>query len=142
MQIQPSFRTTNSTSIYQQNANKPSTNAEVNNVASSTVTISTAAKQFAEVDPMPLPTVPDLSGVKETAENFIALQTSIMKYQVASDMTNIAMGTSDGISASTAYYLNHNDAARAATVNQMANHQQASLLQTYVDASKPIDEWA
>ena len=61
---------------------------------------------------------------------------------VASDMVNIAMGTNDGISAPTAYYLSHNDPARTATVEQMANQQQVNTLQAYVDASENINEWA
>lgn len=117
----------------------------VTNPASSsatTVTLSDEAKELTRVDPIPQPNTPEIGNIKAGVEQYANIQAAKMKSQVASDMTSIAMGTSDGISAPTAYYLSHNDSAREATVAQMANQQQVSTMQAYVDASESINEWA
>ncbi|WP_088210792.1 hypothetical protein [Shewanella sp. Shew256] len=140
MQIQ-AYR--NTATPYQQPAATATTSTATAAPASaSTVTLSNEAKQLSQVDPIPQPQSPDLSKVKAGVEQYAHIQATKMKYQVASDMVNIAMGTNDGISAPTAYYLSHNDSARAATVGQMANQQQVNTLQAYVDASENINEWA
>ena len=140
MQIQ-AYR--NTATPYQQPAATATTGTATAAPASaSTVTLSNEAKQLSQVDPIPQPHAPDLSKVKAGVEQYAHIQATKMKYQVASDMVNIAMGTNDGISAPTAYYLSHNDPARTATVEQMANQQQVKTLQAYVDASENINEWA
>ncbi|UXM81506.1 hypothetical protein N7V09_17485 [Shewanella seohaensis] len=135
MQIQ-AYR---NTAPYQQPAAATTTSTAAATAApasANTVTLSNEAKQLSQVDPIPQPHAPDLSKVKAGVEQYAHIQATKMKYQVASDMVNIAMGTNDEISAPTAYYLSHNDSARAATVGQMANQQQVNTLQAYVDASE------
>ncbi len=113
--------------------------------AEETVTISNDAKRLAEITPMPLPEVPanhTLNEVTTSAEKYAEFQLLKMQYQVASDMTNLAMGTNNGMSASTAYYLSRHDEAREATVNHMADKQQANLFQTYINTSESINAWA
>lgn len=140
MQIQ-AYR--NTATPYQQPAATTTTSTAAATPASaSTVTLSNEAKQLPQVDPIPQPHAPDLSKVKAGVEQYAHIQATKMKYQVASDMVNIATGSNEGISAPTAYYLSHNDSARAATVGQMANQQQVNTMQTYVNASESINEWA
>ncbi|MFV0597314.1 hypothetical protein [Shewanella sp.] len=140
MQIQ-AYRST--TMPYQQPAATSATRTSPSTPASaSTVTLSNEAKQLPQVDPIPQPNVPDLSKVKAGVEQYAHIQATKMKYQVASDMVNIATGSNEGISAPTAYYLSHNDSARAATVGKLANQQHVNTMQTYVNASESINEWA
>lgn len=142
MQIQP--YSSNSMPYNKQSIPAGST-PHVTNPASSnatTVTLSDEAKELTRVDPIPQPNTPEIGNIKAGVEQYANIQAAKMKSQVASDMTSIAMGTSDGISAPTAYYLSHNDSAREATVAQMANQQQVSTMQAYVDASESINEWA
>uniref|UniRef100_Q0HXE1 Uncharacterized protein n=1 Tax=Shewanella sp. (strain MR-7) TaxID=60481 RepID=Q0HXE1_SHESR len=140
MQIQANR---NTTTPYQQPAATPATSTSSSTPANAnTVTLSNEAKELSQVDPIPQPHAPDLSKVKAGVEQYAHIQATKMKYQVASDMVNIATGSNEGISAPTAYYLSHNDSARAATVGQMANQQQVNTMQTYVNASESINEWA
>ncbi|MDH0447742.1 hypothetical protein [Shewanella sp. GD04112] len=126
MQIQ-AYR--NTAAPYQQPATTAATTtASAAPASASTVTLSNEAKQLSQVDPIPQPHAPDLSKVKAGVEQYAHIQATKMKYQVASDMVNIAMGTNDGISAPTAYYLSHNDSARAATVGQSTTGQHPASL--------------
>nr|WP_253724228.1 hypothetical protein [Shewanella baltica] len=84
----------------------------------------------------------EMPALRDNIETLVELKHAKMKYQVIADMTNIATGTSQGISASTAYYLSHNEDARAMTVNQLAQQQQVNTMQNYAETSKNINEWA
>lgn len=118
--------------------------------SSETVTISSEARQLAQIEAhaeektesTQLPSVPNMPQIEDNIEKYVAFQEARIKYQVVSDMTNIAMGNSEGISAPTAYYLSNNEEARAASVNHLAYQQQINTMQAYVDASNNVDEWA
>ncbi|MGI2164556.1 hypothetical protein ACRN9L_00975 [Shewanella oncorhynchi] len=106
-----------------------------------TVTLSSDAKQLAANAQKPA----EMPALRDNIETLVELKHAKMKYQVIADMTNLATGTSQGISAPTAYYLSHNEDARAMTVNHLAQ-QQVNTMQTYAETSKngnrSINEWA
>ena len=119
--------------------------AQVNNatqtstpVSTDTVTLSRDAKQLAANAQKPA----EMPALRDNIETLVELKHAKMKYQVIADMTNIATGTSQGISAPTAYYLSHNEDARAITVNHIAQQQQVNTMQIYAETSKNINEWA
>lgn len=128
--------------------NPPQTNLPP--ASSETVTISSEARQLAQfetnaedkTESTQLPSVPNMPQFEGNLEKYVAFQEARMKYRVVSDMTNIAMGSSEGISAPTAYYLSHNEDARAMTVNHLAQQQQVNTMQIYAETSKNINEWA
>lgn len=68
------------------------------------VTLSYEAKQLTRVAPIPQPNTPEIGNIKAGVEQYTNIQAAKMKSQVASDMTSIAMGTSEGISAPTTDY--------------------------------------
>ncbi|MCU8038680.1 hypothetical protein ACRN98_07345 [Shewanella oncorhynchi] len=107
-----------------------------------TVTLSNDAKQLAANAQKPA----EMPALRDNIETLVELKHAKMKYQVIADMTNLATGTSQGISAPTAYYLSHNEDARAMTVNHLAQQQQVNTMQTYAETSKngnrSINEWA
>lgn len=107
-----------------------------------TVTLSSDAKQLAANAQKPA----EMPALRDNIETLVELKHAKMKYQVIADMTNLATGTSQGISAPTAYYLSHNEDARAMTVNHLAQQQQVNTMQTYAETSKngnrSINEWA
>ncbi|MCU8030757.1 hypothetical protein [Shewanella sp. SM73] len=107
-----------------------------------TVTLSNDAKQLAANTQKPA----EMPALRDNIETLVELKHAKMKYQVIADMTNLATGTSQGISAPTAYYLSHNEDARAMTVNHLAQQQQVNTMQTYAETSKngnrSINEWA
>ena len=107
-----------------------------------TVTLSRNAKQLAANAQKSAEKPAEMPALRENIETLVELKHAKMKYQVIADMTNIATGTSQGISASTAYYLSHNEDARAMTVNQLAQQQQVNTMQIYAETSKNINEWA
>ncbi|MGL6013255.1 MAG: hypothetical protein ACRC0J_17390, partial [Shewanella oncorhynchi] len=88
----------------------------------------------------------EMPALMDNIETLVELKHAKMKYQVIADMTNLATGTSQGISAPTVYYLSHNEDARAMTVNHLAQQQQVNTMQTYAETSKngnrSINEWA
>lgn len=119
--------------------------AQVNNatqtstpVSTDTITLSRDAKQLEANAQKPA----EMPALRDNIETLVELKHAKMKYQVIADMTNIATGTSQGISAPTAYYLSHNEDARAMTVNHLAQQQQVNTMQNYVETSKNINEWA
>lgn len=119
--------------------------AQVNNatqtstpVSTDTITLSLDAKQLAANAQKPA----EMPALRDNIETLVELKHAKMKYQVIADMTNIATGTSQGISAPTAYYLSHNEDARAMTVNHLAQQQQVNTMQIYAETSKNINEWA
>jgi hypothetical protein len=123
--------------------------AQVNNatqtstpVSTDTVKLSRDAKQLAANAQKPA----EMPALRDNIETLVELKHAKMKYQVIADMTNLATGTSQGISAPTAYYLSHNEDARAMTVNHLAQQQQVNTMQTYAETSKngnrSINEWA
>lgn len=107
-----------------------------------TVTLSRDAKQLAANAQKSAEKPAEMPALRDNIETLVELKHAKMKYQVIADMTNIATGTSQGISASTAYYLSHNEDARAMTVNQLAQQQQVNTMQNYAETSKNINEWA
>ncbi|MGI2134818.1 hypothetical protein [Shewanella baltica] len=118
--------------------------AQVNNatqtstpVSTDTITLSRDAKQLAANAQKPA----EMPALRDNIETLVELKHAKMKYQVIADMTNIATGTSQGISAPTAYYLSHNEDARAMTVNHLAQQQQVNTMQIYAETSKNINEW-
>lgn len=116
-------------------------------VSSETVTISSEARQLAKMgadkaESTQLPNVANMPKIEDNIEKYVALHKARMKYQVVSDMTNIAMGNSEGISAPTAHYLSNNAKAMAASINHLAYQQQIDTMQTAVNASNTINEWA
>jgi len=119
--------------------------AQVNNAvqtstpaSTDTITLSRDAKQLAANAQKPA----EMPALRDNIETLVELKHAKMKYQVIADMTNIATGTSQGISAPTAYYLSHNEDARAMTVNHLAQQQQVNTMQLYAETSKNINEWA
>ncbi|WP_413493170.1 hypothetical protein [Shewanella baltica] len=119
--------------------------AQVNNAvqtsapaSTDTVTLSRDAKQLEANAQKPA----EMPALRDNIETLVELKHAKMKYQVIADMTNIATGTSQGISAPTAYYLSHNEDARAITVNHIAQQQQVNTMQIYAETSKNINEWA
>ncbi|MFP8845636.1 hypothetical protein ACLILW_18405 [Shewanella baltica] len=119
--------------------------AQVNNatqtstpVSTDTITLSRDAKQLSANAQKPA----EMPALRDNIETLVELKHAKMKYQVIADMTNIATGTSQGISAPTAYYLSHNEDARAMTVNHLAQQQQVNTMQIYAETSKNINEWA
>ncbi|MGI2211882.1 hypothetical protein [Shewanella oncorhynchi] len=119
--------------------------AQVNNatqtstpVSTDTITLSRDAKQLAANAQKSA----EMPALRDNIETLVELKHAKMKYQVIADMTNIATGTSQGISAPTAYYLSHNEDARAITVNHIAQQQQVNTMQIYAETSKNINEWA
>ena len=123
--------------------------AQVNNAvqtstpaSTDTVTLSRDAKQLEANAQKPA----EMPALRDNIETLVELKHAKMKYQVIADMTNLATGTSQGISAPTAYYLSHNEDARAMTVNHLAQQQQVNTMQTYAETSKngnrSINEWA
>ncbi|AVT48782.1 flagellar biosynthesis anti-sigma factor FlgM [Shewanella baltica] len=119
--------------------------AQVNNAvqtstpaSTDTVTLSRDAKQLEANAQKPA----EMPALRDNIETLVELKHAKMKYQVIADMTNIATGTSQGISAPTAYYLSHNEDARAMTVNHLAQQQQVNTMQIYAETSKNINEWA
>ncbi|MCS6135257.1 hypothetical protein G3496_09965 [Shewanella baltica] len=119
--------------------------AQVNNatqtstpVSTDTITLSRDAKQLAANAQK----TAEMPALRDNIETLVELKHAKMKYQVIADMTNIATGTSQGISAPTAYYLSHNEDARAMTVNHIAQQQQVNTMQIYAETSKNINEWA
>ncbi|MGI2132024.1 hypothetical protein ACRN93_11980 [Shewanella baltica] len=119
--------------------------AQVNNatqtstpVSTDTITLSRDAKQLAANAQKPA----EMPALRDNIETLVELKHAKMKYQVIADMTNIATGTSQGISAPTAYYLSHNEDARAMTVNHLAQQQQVNTMQIFAETSKNINEWA
>lgn len=118
--------------------------AQVNNAvqtstpaSTDTVTLSRDAKQLEANAQKPA----EMPALRDNIETLVELKHAKMKYQVIADMTNIATGTSQGISAPTAYYLSHNEDARAMTVNHLAQQQQVNTMQIYAETSKNINEW-
>ncbi|MDT3305849.1 hypothetical protein [Shewanella vaxholmensis] len=118
--------------------------AQVNNatqtstpVSTDTITLSRDAKQLAANAQK----TAEMPALRDNIETLVELKHAKMKYQVIADMTNIATGTSQGISAPTAYYLSHNEDARAMTVNHLAQQQQVNTMQIYAETSKNINEW-
>ncbi len=118
--------------------------AQVNNAvqtsaptSTDTVTLSRDAKQLAANAQKSA----EMPALRDNIEALVELKHAKMKYQVIADMANIATGTSQGISASTAYYLSHNEDARAITVNHIAQQQQVNTMQNYVETTKNINEW-
>jgi hypothetical protein len=107
-----------------------------------TVTLSRDAKQLAANAQKSAEKPAEMPALRDNIETLVELKHAKMKYQVIADMTNIATGTSQGISASTAYYLSQNEDARALTVNQLAQQQQVNTMQNYAETSKNINEWA
>ena len=107
-----------------------------------TVTLSRDAKQLAANAQKSAEKPAEMPALRDNIETLVELKHAKMKYQVIADMTNIATGTSQGISASTAYYLSQNEDARTMTVNQLAQQQQVNTMQNYVETSKNINEWA
>ncbi|AUD61234.1 hypothetical protein AYJ58_17895 [Shewanella sp. Pdp11] len=107
-----------------------------------TVTLSRNAKQLAANAQKSAEKPAEMPALRDNIETLVELKHAKMKYQVIADMTNIATGTSQGISASTAYYLSQNEDARAMTVNQLAQQQQVNTMQNYAETSKNINEWA
>lgn len=107
-----------------------------------TVTLSSDAKQLAANTQKPA----EMPALRDNIETLVELKHAKMKYQVIADMTNLATGTSQGISTPTAYYLSHNEDARAMTVNHLAQQQQVNTMQIYAETSKngnrSINEWA
>lgn len=123
--------------------------AQVNNatqtstpVSTDTVTLSRDAKQLAANAQKPAEMPAEMPALRDNIETLVELKHAKMKYQVIADMTNITTGTSQGISAPTAYYLSHNEDARAMTVNHLAQQQQVNTMQIYAETSKNINEWA
>lgn len=123
--------------------------AQVNNatqtstpVSTDTITLSRDAKQLAVNAQKSAEKPPEMPALRDNIETLVELKHAKMKYQVIADMTNIATGTSQGISAPTAYYLSHNEDARAITVNHIAQQQQVNTMQIYAETSKNINEWA
>lgn len=107
-----------------------------------TVTLSRDAKQLAANAQKSAEKPAEMPALRDNIETLVELKHAKMKYQVIADMTNIATGTSEGISASTAYYLSQNEDARTMTVNQLAQQQQVNTMQNYAETSKNINEWA
>ncbi|GIU28648.1 hypothetical protein TUM4637_17410 [Shewanella hafniensis] len=107
-----------------------------------TVTLSRNAKQLAANAQKSAEKPAEMPALRDNIETLVELKHAKMKYQVIADMTNIATGTSQGISTSTAYYLSHNEDARTMTVNQLAQQQQVNTMQNYAETSKNINEWA
>lgn len=107
-----------------------------------TVTLSRDAKQLAANAQKSAEKPAEMPALRDNIETLVELKHAKMKYQVFADMTNIATGTSQGISASTAYYLSQNEDARTMTVNQLAQQQQVNTMQNYAETSKNINEWA
>lgn len=68
------------------------------------VTLSYEAKELTRVAPIPQPNTPEIGNIKAGVEQYTNIQAAKMKSQVASDMTCIAMGTNEGISAPTTDY--------------------------------------
>lgn len=123
--------------------------AQVNNavqtnapVSTDTITLSRDAKQLAVNTQKSAEKPAEMPALRDNIETLVELKHAKMKYQVIADMTNIATGTSQGISAPTAYYLSHNEDARAMTVNHLAQQQQVNTMQIYAETSKNINEWA
>ncbi len=86
---------------------------------SDTVSISSQARElYAQQPPATLPVEPPKNSDKLNA--YLEIKGTRAKYQVASDMINIAAGNNQGISPATVYALSKNDQARSATVNMMA----------------------
>lgn len=122
--------------------------AQVNNAvqtsaptSTDTVTLSRDAKQLAANAQKPAEKPAEMPALRDNIETLVELKHAKMKYQVIADMTNIATGTNQGISAPTAYYLSHNEDARAITVNHIAQQQQVNTMQIYAETSKNINEW-
>lgn len=107
-----------------------------------TVTLSRDAKQLAANAQKSAEKPAEMPALRDNIETLVELKHAKMKYQVFADMTNIATGTSQGISASTAYYLSQNEDARTMTVNQLAQQQQVNTMQNYAETTKNINEWA
>ncbi|ABX48485.1 hypothetical protein Sbal625DRAFT_1408 [Shewanella baltica OS625] len=107
-----------------------------------TVTLSRDAKQLAANAQKSAEKPAEMPALRDNIETLVELKHAKMKYQVIADMTNIATGTSQGISASTAYYLSQNEDARTMTVNQLAQQQQVNTMQNYAETTKNINEWA
>ena len=107
-----------------------------------TVTLSRNAKQLAANAQKSAEKPAEMPALRDNIETLVELKHAKMKYQVIADMTNIATGTSQGISASTAYYLSQNEDERTMTVNQLAQQQQVNTMQNFVETSKNINEWA
>ena len=123
--------------------------AQVNNAvqtsaptSTDTLTLSRDAKQLAANAQKSAEKPAEMPALRDNIETLVELKHAKMKYQVIADMTNIATGTSQGISAPTAYYLSHNKDARAMTVNHLAQQQQVNTMQIYAETSKNINEWA
>lgn len=146
MHIQP---LRNSPSVSPQKNVSTAEFAQVNNAvqtsapaSTDTVTLSSDAKQLAANAQKPA----EMPALRDNIETLVELKHAKMKYQVIADMTNLATGTSQEISAPTAYYLSHNEDARAMTVNHLAQQQQVNTMQTYAETSKngnrSINEWA
>lgn len=146
MHIQP---LRNSPSVSPQKNVSTAEFAQVNNAVQTSapastdkVTLSSDAKQLAANAQKPA----EMPALRDNIETLVELKHAKMKYQVIADMTNLATGTSQGISAPTAYYLSHNEDARAMTVNHLAQQQQVNTMQTYAETSKngnrSINEWA
>lgn len=146
MHIQP---LRNSLSVSPQKNVSTAEFAQVNNAvqtsapaSTDTVTLSSDTKQLAANTQKPA----EMPALRDNIETLVELKHAKMKYQVIADMTNLATGTSQGISAPTAYYLSHNEDARAMTVNHLAQQQQVNTMQTYAETSKngnrSINEWA
>ncbi|ABV35953.1 conserved hypothetical protein [Shewanella sediminis HAW-EB3] len=88
-----------------------------------------------------LPVKPALPNDGEKVDNYVEYKKAKAQYQIYSDMAGIVTGNSQGMSASTAYYLSNNDDARAAVVDSKAQQQQISTMQTYVNTTQSIDDW-
>ncbi|QBF84232.1 hypothetical protein EXU30_17310 [Shewanella maritima] len=85
------------------------------------------------------PLEPTLPNEGEKIEDYLAFKKGIKQYQIYADLANIATGSNQHMSASTAYYLSNNDGARNATVNVMNKNMQMAAMQTYYDTTQAIN---
>ncbi|QLE86268.1 hypothetical protein FLM48_15025 [Shewanella sp. Scap07] len=146
MQVNQSVQSVNQ--VYSQPAVTPAANsantATRSNTAAhaDTVTISAQAMALSRNDQSSLPgTLPALPNNGDKVDAYVDYKKAQMQYQVASDLTGIATGTGNGISAPTAYYLNNNDDARSAVVNQQVQQQNLAAMQAYATASDNAQQW-
>lgn len=146
MQVNQSVQSVNQ--VYSQPAVTPAANsANTSNHSNTaahadTVTISAQAMALSRNDQSSLPgTLPALPNNGDKVDAYVDYKKAQMQYQVASDLTGIATGNGNGISAPTAYYLNNNDDARSAVVNQQVQQQNLAAMQAYATASDNAQQW-
>ncbi|QDO83150.1 hypothetical protein FM037_07830 [Shewanella psychropiezotolerans] len=121
------------------------------------VTLSAQAMALSKQPKMPIsevmpltPTRPALPGTGENQGNnqgekvdqYIEYRKTVAQYQIYSDMAGVATGNGNGLSPVSAYYLSNNDGAREAVVGSMAQQQEVSVMQTYVETTQSINEQA